>query len=311
MHRPSTLEEVIAHPRKMKQRYVDNQCNNMRKKGEKGDYNRLRALVQASDELRAQAAQIVPGTSDLGDDDEDEDDAESPARATGKRRRVAVNPAVNRRKKQTPRVEVATPAEVGRVVQTRVVSVGNTPPQLSNPQYEDQKQYQSADVGNIDHHQLQEYVLDNGQVSGYGYFDPQLFQTMSEGFHQVRHNSTAPFRHTAEGFAVTSLSAQQHKTPSLAVQAQGMDVSELQAAVLDHGMTAEEFAIFDSILNFDSPVPPQAEQTHFLTPESMNDPLPHNDSGKSLGQAFGASLLGANDSGVADLGQTWDGQSYV
>lgn len=77
MHRPSTLQEIVAHPKKMKQRFVDNQVNNMRKKGEKGDYNRMRRLMDENGE---------PVGEEEDDDDNDLSDSDGLSRPAKRRR---------------------------------------------------------------------------------------------------------------------------------------------------------------------------------------------------------------------------------
>ncbi|KAI5818299.1 hypothetical protein BZA77DRAFT_352055 [Pyronema omphalodes] len=93
MSRPTTLDDIVAdHPRKIRQRFIDNQINNAKKKRDGKELKRLRLAYHEGD-----------------DDDERYED--EPQGRRKKRKAVAAQPPSNKRKRNTRPVSFSSSSD--------------------------------------------------------------------------------------------------------------------------------------------------------------------------------------------------------
>ncbi|KAF8533840.1 hypothetical protein BDD12DRAFT_945018 [Trichophaea hybrida] len=93
MSRPTTLDDILANPRKMRQRFIDNQINNAKKKKDGKELKRLRAMW---DDIKdAEGGITYEDHADEDPDYVDEDAADPPSRkrkrSKGKARETETN----------------------------------------------------------------------------------------------------------------------------------------------------------------------------------------------------------------------------
>ncbi|KAA8895395.1 hypothetical protein FN846DRAFT_1024506 [Sphaerosporella brunnea] len=86
MSRPSTLDDILVNPRKMRQRFIDNQINNAKKKKDAKELNRLRSVlieIQGREE-ESEHAQDGSPLAASSDDEADEPRPTKRKRSKGK-----------------------------------------------------------------------------------------------------------------------------------------------------------------------------------------------------------------------------------
>ncbi|CCX33536.1 hypothetical protein FPQ18DRAFT_308461 [Pyronema domesticum] len=108
MSRPTTLDDIVANPRKMRQRFIDNQINNAKKKNDGKELKRLRLACQ---EIKRKG--IPVGCAEIADNDEEEEEEEEeeyevPQGRNKKRKVAALQVGNNKRKRAARPVSYAT-----------------------------------------------------------------------------------------------------------------------------------------------------------------------------------------------------------
>ncbi|KAI5818309.1 hypothetical protein BZA77DRAFT_386343 [Pyronema omphalodes] len=112
MSRPTTLDDIVADPRKMRQRFIDNQINNAKKKRDGKELKRLRlAYHETKKQGIPVGSAMSPNVHDEGDDDNEEHYEDEPQGRRKKRKAVTAQPPNTKRKRNARPVSFSSSSD--------------------------------------------------------------------------------------------------------------------------------------------------------------------------------------------------------